>query len=67
MDLKSLIGLREIEARIQIAEFGKLLHRNIKVRIMRRDRQERVGDSRYDLNRINLEFDNGKVTKAWIG
>lgn len=67
MDLKSLIGLGEVEARTQIAEFGKLLHRNIRVRIMRRDRQECVGDCRHDLNRINLEFDNGKVTKVWRG
>ncbi len=61
MDPKTLIGLTEKKARAKIERWGMI------VRIMRQDEEYSGGDCRYRTDRINLEIDNGKITKADIG
>ena len=61
---KEVIGMSESDA-IQTIESAK--GEKLTARVVRRDEESYVVTMDYRLDRINLEFDDGRVTKATIG
>lgn len=57
----TLIGLSEQEAKSRIELAG------YKIRVIRRDKIYYTGTRDYRLDRVNLSFDNSKLTSAAIG
>jgi len=60
-DLSQLIGFTEEEAMTELNKSGLI------VRIRRRDTQSFMLTMDFRRDRVNLEIDNGRVTKALIG
>ena len=60
-NIADLIGLTEKKALAKIKAAG------FSARVMRRDQEGFGGDCSFIRSRVNLEIDNGKVTKADIG
>lgn len=59
-----VIGMPEAEA---IATIEGISSEQLTARVVRRDDENYVVTMDYELNRINLEIDNGMVTKTSIG
>lgn len=61
MDLKYLLGMKEDSA-LRVLDSADFVYR-----VMRRDSVLSMGSSNLDLERVNLEIDDGKVTSAYYG
>ena len=61
LTIEDLVGQTETDAITWIRALG------MRCRVMRRDKESFMGTCDYRTDRVNLEVDNGNVTKASIG